>query len=447
MAIGIAVLCVISFTMGSVGPWATAQEATPAPAGADFSLTTPPGQPSASIAFTQYTTRLYGNDPYEKAVSVTRHVYTATLPVDAPNEANVSPDRPWAVTLVTPDDPLAAISAVELVHFPNNAPILFVDDTGIPDVTLNEIERLQPVGVKRGGDVQAYLVGAAANQAVESQLDQLGLKYQTVTGADEFDLANQIDIVYGMVQNPPTGVPQMMTSATFGGNGIQNVFIGSTQAYEFTLPITHWISHMPGPMLWVDPTASTLPDATVEALQRRNGKATIYVMGSSAEVSDELFNLLPQYGVVTRLTNDDSVAFNEPPAITAESTALAFAQMWDPVGMVGWNAVGPGHGFTIINTSDWQAAAGSAILSHMGFHAPLLLTDSATELPADVTTFLSKVQPNFMVSPGDGPYNMFYIIGSYDDISWETQVTIDLSQEIANRHDSTGGSLYVPPSS
>jgi hypothetical protein len=413
----------------------------------DFSQTPPPGQPSATVADTEYSTRLFGDNPYEEAVAVTRHTYTATQPLTAPNEKNTAADRPWGVTLVTPDDPIAAISAVELVHFPDDAPILFVDPGGIPLVTLNEIKRLQPVGIARDNNVQAFLVGKAATSAVQSQLNSLGLKYQTVTAPNDndFELANQIDIAYGKIQNPPSGVPQMETAATFGGNGIQDVFIGSPSAYQFMLPITHWVSHMPGGVFWVDPKASKLPGSTIAALERRKGHATIYVMGGPQQVPDALVSELLPYGKVTRLTNDDAVAFNIAPPITAESTAVAFSQMWDPVGMVGWNAVGAGHGFTIVNINDWQGAVGSAILSHLGFHAPLLLTESAKALPSDVTTYLQKVAPTFLVSPGDGPYNMLYIIGNYEKVSWPTQVTAQLSQEMGNRHDSPGGSVYIPP--
>ena len=416
-----------------------------APSALDFQSTLPPGQPSAAIADTEYSTRLYGNDPYQEAVAVTRHVYTASQPLAAANEKNTAADRPWGLTLITPDDPIAGISAVELVHFPDNAPILFVNRTGIPAVTLNEIKRLRPVGIARDNDVQAFLVGAAANAAVESQLRALGLKYQTVTAPNDFQLANQIDLTYGKIENPPSGVPQMEGSATFGGNGIQDVFIGSTRAYPFMLPITHWVSHMPGGVFWVDPTARTLPAATIAGLKRRMGHATIYVLGAAQQVPDALVSQLQPYGSVTRLTNDDAVAYNVPPAITAESTALAISEMWDPMGMVGWNATGPGHGFTIVNANDWQGAAGSAILSHLGFHAPLLLTNSATTLPSDVTTFLQKVAPTFLVSPGDGPYNMLYVIGNYHAISWNTQVSAELSQEMGNRHDSPSGSVYIAP--
>jgi hypothetical protein len=423
----------------------TSAVTTSARAASDFSQTPPPGQPSAVIADTEYSTRLYGNDPYEEAVAVTRHVYTASRPVTAANEKNTAADRPWGLTLVTTHDPIAAISAVELVHFPDNAPILFVTRTGIPAVTLNEIKRLQPVGIADDHNVQAFLVGAAANPAVESQLSALGLKYQTITASNDFKLANKIDMAYGKFQNPPSGVPQMEGSATFGGNGIQDVFVGSTSAYHFMLPITHWVSHMPGGVLWVDPTARTLPAPTIAGLKRRMGHAMIYVLGGPQQVPDALVKQLQPYGSVTRLTNDDQVAYNTPPPITAESTAVAFSQMWDPRGMVGWNATGAGHGFTIVNINNWQGVVGSAILSHLGFHASLLLTDSSTTLPSDVTTYLQKVTPTFLVSPGDGPYNMLYIIGNYNDISWKTQVSAELSQEMDNRHHSPGGSVYIAP--
>src|SRR5947209_1105228 len=104
--------------------WARPADAQPAAARAaaapalDFSQTLPPGQPSAAIADTEYSTRLYGNTPYQEAVAVTRHVYTASQPLTAMNEKNTAADRPWGLTLITPDDPIAGISAGELVHFP-----------------------------------------------------------------------------------------------------------------------------------------------------------------------------------------------------------------------------------------------------------------------------------------------------------------------------------------
>ena len=405
----------------------------------------PPGQPSALVADTEYTTRLFGRSPADEAIAVTRHVYTAALPSAAPGEANNASDRPWAVTLVTPDDEIAGISATELIHFPDNAPVLFVNRDGIPPETLGELRRLHPVGVARQGGVQAFAVGAAANPAVMQQLTALGLKAEAITAADEVALADRIDEIYGRIQNPDSGVPTMMTSAAGGGAGVTDVFVGSIQSPGFMLPITHWVSHMPGGVLWVDAQADHLPGPTIDALKRRMGRALIYVMGGPQQVPEALVRQLSQYGMVARITNDDSVAFNAPPTANPIAESVAFARMWDPMGMVGWNANGAGHGFTLVNESDWQGAVGSAILSHLGFHAPLLLVNDPNRLPAPVSDYLDVVRPTFLVSPGDGPYNMVYVVGDYARISWLQQVTVNASQEMANRHDSPNGSVYIAP--
>src|SRR5256885_13123170 len=119
------------------------------------------------------------------------------------------------------------------------------------------------------------------NAAVESQLQALGLKYQTVTAPNDFELANQIDLTYGKIENPPSGVPQMEGSATFGGTGIQDVFIGSTRADRFMLPITHSGSHMPRGVLWARPTAPTLPGGTTAGVQRRLRPAPTHCLGAA----------------------------------------------------------------------------------------------------------------------------------------------------------------------
>src|SRR5690349_19319240 len=87
---------------------------------------------------TKTTTRLFGNNPFEVAVAVTQHLWPAVLP---PSAQSV-PDRPRGLTLLVPDDPLTAITATPLVHFPDDAPILWVTTSGIPEVTRNEIRRL-----------------------------------------------------------------------------------------------------------------------------------------------------------------------------------------------------------------------------------------------------------------------------------------------------------------
>ena len=384
----------------------------------------PPEAPTLSPTIaTKSTTRLYGADPFEEAISVTQHIWPAALPENAPN---LVPDRPRAVTLLTPDDPLTAITATPIIHFPDDAPVLYVTNGGVPANTLNEIKRLGPSGIDRYNNVQAFLVGAAANNGVESQLKAIGVKYVTVTAGSVPDLANKVDQLYGSIENPDTGVPVM-------DNGMANVVIGSTDAYQYLLPATHWVAHMATGLFWV--TKNSVPQATVDALKRRNGQARIYLFGGPDQISSSVASKLAQYGSVIRVTNDDNVAYNTPPADTPEDTAIAFSKMWDSAGEMGWKITGPGHGFTLVNINDWPAAVASAPLSHLGFHAPLLFTDSATTLPTNVDAYFKSVEPTFLTTPADGPYNMTYTIGSWGKISWSEELQVEYDSEMGNRRD------------
>jgi hypothetical protein len=394
-------------------------------ASSDYSVPPPPGEPTLVPTYgTKSTQRLYGANPFQEAVSVTQHVWNAALPENAPNENNNVPDRPWGVTLVTPDDPLTAITAVPLLHFPDDAPILYVTKHGIPKITVNEIKRLGDTGMSRYHNVDAFVVGAAANPAVERQLKAMGLKYVAVTAPNVPALANTVDKLYGQIENSDTGVPNM-------GNGAENVMIGSMQAYRYLLPATHWVAHMPTGLLWVN--KDSVPQATIEALKRRGGQARIYLFGGPQQISAGVVKQLTQYGMVMRVANDDITDFNAPPQDSAVDTAIAFSKMWDVGGQVGWKITGPGHGFALVNIDDWQGAVASAPLSHMGFHSPLLLTDSAGKLPPQLDGYYKTVAPTFLTSPDDGPYNMHYVMGSWKQVTWPVQAHIDYISEMVNR--------------
>jgi hypothetical protein len=400
-----------------------------------FSVPLPPGQQTlVKTIATKTTTRLYGGDPFQEAVSITQHIWPSALPENAPGENDNDPDRPWGITLVTPDDPLTAITATPLVHFPNDAPILYVTKNGIPKVTADEIKRLGDTGISRYHNVDAFLVGAAANGAVERQLKAMGLKYAAVTAPNVPALANTVDKLYGSIQNPDTGVP------TMGGN-MNNVVIGSMQDYKYVLPATHWAAHMATGLFWVN--RNSVPAATIDALKRRGGKVNIYLFGGPQQISSKVAGQLAQYGSVSRVTNDDNVAFNADPKDNPVDTAIAFAKMWDPSGEFGWKITGPGHGFTLVNENDWQGAVASAPLSHLGFHAPLLMTDSSGTLPPELQAYYSSVAPTFVTTPADGPYNMSYFIGSWKQLSWPLEAHVDYISEMGNRRlwkQSTGSS-------
>jgi hypothetical protein len=403
----------------------------------------PPSQPTRANGDTKHTTRLYGKTAFQKAVAVTQEVYPAEGPTGVAD--SFPDDRPRAVTLLTADDPVTAITATPLIHFPDNAPVLYVTKDGIPAITRDEIRRLKPVGIGRHNDVKAFVVGDAANPGVLGALQELGLKYETVEAGDPYELANRVDQLYGSIENPDQGYPIMSNSATGEGSSTADVVIGNPSAWQYILPATHWVSHMPTGLLWA--TKDSVPQATIDALQRREGNAQIYIFGGPNVVSSSVFRQLSKYGHVSRITEDDVVAYNLPAANKPITTALAFSKMWDPVGMMGWNIVAVGHGFTLVHENDWQGAVSSAILSHLGFHAPLLLTNSSATLPKVLDGYFKEVAPSFLVSPADGPYNMTYVIGDYGTISWRQQTTIDHDSGMTNRRlpvQDTGGT-YQPP--
>ena len=407
-----------------------------------FVIPPPPDAPQLLRPDTKYTTRLYGSNPFDVAVSVTQHIYTAALPPDSPGIDDNVGDRPWGIVLVTPDDPVEAISATPLIHFPNDAPILFTEADHLPTVTRQEIQRLGPTGIDRAGGIHVIVVGRAATPPVLRELQNMGLRTHAITAPDPFELANRVDQYYGQIQNPDLGVPTMGNSGSTEGSGMMDVFIGSADDYAFALPVTHWVSHMPGGFFWV--TRDNIPEPTIDALKRRMQHANIYLFGGPDQISPHVVRELSRFGMIGRVTNDDPVAFNKPPTDTAIDTCIAFAKMWDPAGGVGWNITTPGHGFTLIRQDAWTSAVGSAILSHLGFHAPLLMTDHAGKLPDSVEAYLKMVAPTFQVSPAQGPYNMTYVIGDYQNIAWKLQAHVDFLSVMANRRVviQNTGSLY-----
>ncbi len=99
----------------------------------------------------------------------------------------------------------------------------------------------------------------------------------------------------------------------------------------------------------------------------------VYVLGPSSAISSKAIRAIGKIGnEVHRVSGEDPVA-----------NAIAFARYAD--GGFGWNINDPGHGFVLAREDSPLDAAAAAPLSASGTWGPLLLTDSATALPAAAT--------------------------------------------------------------
>lgn len=71
------------------------------------------------------------------------------------------------------------------------------------------------------------------------------------------------------------------------------------------------------------------------------------------------------------------------------------------------------------------------------------MTNSPTTLPSQLGAYFSSVAPTYVNTPADGPYNMTYVIGSWNQLTWSLQAHIDYISEMNNRRlwtAATGGS-------
>ncbi len=340
---------------------------------------------------TKNTTRVNTSDPIEAAITVSRTLWTAE------GENN----RPSSVVLTDVSNWQIAAASADLIHHPNNGPILYINKEGVPTETLNELKRLEPKGAEGNNGIQVVLVGPIASN-VEEQLDSLNLKVDRIEGKEPAAVAQAIDSYY---EKAAGALPQ-------------SVIIGSMDEPEYTLPAVNWIAHMPEPLLYV--TKNEIPKPTMNALQQRNGKASIYVLGPESVISAKVENELRTYGSVTRISGNDPY-----------ENAIAFAQFKDSTNQFGWGITTPGHNLSFLTKDSTMLAIAAAPFSHLGKHAPLIFTDTKG-MPNSVMAYTMSLQPKFKNSPAEGPYNHAWLTGDNNSISNYAQSEIDDMLEITS---------------
>ncbi len=277
--------------------------------------------------------------------------------------------RPNSVTLVDGADWAGAIAAAALMAPPVRSPILFTDGGAQSAATKEALALLQP---NRTDEISAGPGAAAAAEAATLR-DKLAPK-------------------------PPA-----------------HIVIAPEDAPEFAMPAAAWAARSGDPVLFA--AGDDLPAPTVAYLEKHT-KAPIYLLGPDSVLSSELLREAEKIGgSATRVSGEDPVA-----------NAIALARFGQDG--FGWNINDPGHGFVLSREDAPLNAAAAAALSGSGTWGPLLLTDSADTLPAEVRDYFLDVKPGYTDNPTRAFYNHVWVIGDQEAIDVTQQAEVNELAEL-----------------
>jgi len=385
VAIGFIVLAVVG---GSGGPKEESGEA-PAPVLAPPAKDGGDGAPDegpTALGFPAFatgnTTRVGGADPAATAAAVA----LAAFPSITPEQ------RPVAVTLVDSEDWTAGIAAAALVSPPLRVPILVSAPGEAPEATSEALSSLDPQGGPASRGAAAFAVGSVA-APVDGKVTRVRSGPLAAVAAR---LARLRDRLFG---GPPA-----------------HIVIASATRPEFAMPAAAWAARSGDPVIFAGPRRLPKPTA---AYLRKHPNVPVYVLGPSAVISSDVVReAAAAGGEVRRVSGEDPVA-----------NAIALARYSD--GGFGWNVNDPGHGFVLARFEQPLTAAAAAPLSASGTWGPLLLSDDAGTLPAELRSYLLDVKPGYTDNPTRAFYNHVWVIGDQEAIDVNQQAEANELAELA----------------
>jgi ell wall binding domain 2 (CWB2) len=384
IAIVFIVAAVIGGSSGSKSD-SPSPEAAPAPT-AESQAEAAPSQSIEQLGFpgfaTGNTTRVGGSDPAANAAGVALAVFPSTTPAQ----------QPAAVTLVAEDDWAGAIAAAVLISAPVRAPLLISASDGLPDPSAEALKALDPEGNGSTGGAAAFAIGDVETPD--------GIKATRVKAGDAATTAAAI---------------AALRDRLFGSAPTQIVIAPSGDS-EFAMPAAAWAARSGDPVLFAE--GDRLPKPTAAALKRHD-EVPVYVLGPSSAISSKAIRAIGKIGnEVHRVSGEDPVA-----------NAIAFARYADRG--FGWNINDPGHGFVLARADSPVDAAAAAPLSASGTWGPLLLTDSATAIPAALREYFLDVKPGYTTNPTRAFYNHVWVIGDQEAIDVNQQAQVNELAELA----------------
>jgi hypothetical protein len=331
---------------------------------------------------TRNTTRIAGADPTADAAGVALASYPPAAEEGGARVAVLAPADSWQ----------SALAAGSLAADPIGAPILLGESDKIPGFTAEALAALNPSGLKRLDGVNAVAVGDVATPE--------GLNTLGIPGGDPAEVAKQID----------------RQRERLGGRAEPaHIVVASSEQAPFAMPAAAWAARSGDPIVFAD--GDDVPDATIDVI-KRHPDASVYVLGPESVISKKALKSIEKAaGRAIRVGAEDPV-----------SNAIEFARFVD--GAFGWNIIDPGHGFAIANTERPADAGAAALLAAGGKPGPLLLTDSADQLPDELAAFLLDTKPGFADDPTRAVYNHVWLLGDAGSVSPEMQAEIDRLTEL-----------------
>jgi hypothetical protein len=334
---------------------------------------------------TKNTTRLGGSESATDAAAVAVAVYPGLTPATRPQAVGLVDDRDWP----------AALAASTLAGRPLHVPLLCSDGGKLPEASMQALLAMRPTGAGALKSVQVIRIGNGGAPP--------GYRTGSLTGNDPASLAVAVEQLSSTLRK--RAPRQLIVTAADG-------------APAMTMPAAGLAAQTGTPILFVE--RSRIPQVTRAEL-RRLGRTSMYVVGPSTVVGENVTSELSRYGKVTRISGQDPV-----------TNAIAVARFTD--GSFGWGVVEPGHGLVFANASRPFDGPAAAPLSATGDYGPLLLLERPEGIPAELGAYLSDLQPG---SPSSGPvhgvYNHGWVIGDESAISAKTQASLDALLEIAQR--------------
>jgi hypothetical protein len=382
LAIGFIVAVVLAGTGGS-GSSESAEAVAP------VTVTSSGGEDSEPLGYptfaTSNTTRIAGTDPASIAAATALTVYPSTT----------ASQRPKLVTLVGEDDWAGGIAAAVLMAEPARAPVLVSAPGEVPDATAEALAALAPAGETASGGAGVLTVGDVAVPA-GTTAKPIGSGSKEGIAVEAAAIAEFRDELVG---KPPG-----------------HVIVAPLSKPKLAMPAAAWAARSGDPVLFAEKNA--LPVATAKAL-KNYAKVPAYVLGPASAISSDVLREVGKLAAgAKRVGSGDPVA-----------NALAFARYRD--GDFGWDVNDPGHGFVLARESEPLDAAAAAALSGSGTWGPLLLTDSATKLPAELRQYLLDVKPGYTNNPTRAFYNHVWVIGDQEAIDVNQQAEVNELAELA----------------